>query len=97
MIQASEDVQILTGLETWFRLPRRSPQQPPKRYKMVLLTWLAVFVTLSTMRYVLAPLLAPLPGLLAQLITVGIVVCLLTYIVMPQLTRLFYKWLYPNS
>lgn len=97
LIQASEDVQILTGLETWFRLPRRSPQPPPKRYKMVLLTWLAVFVTLSTMKYVLAPLLAPLPGLLAQLITVGIVVCLLTYIVMPQLTRLFYKWLYPNS
>jgi hypothetical protein len=97
LIQASEDVQILTGLETWFRLPRRSPQSPPKRYKMVLLTWLAVFVTLSTMRYILAPLLAPLPWLLAQLITVGIVVCLLTYIVMPQLTRLFYKWLYPNS
>jgi antibiotic biosynthesis monooxygenase (ABM) superfamily enzyme len=64
---------------------------------MVLLTWLAVFVTLSTMRYALALLLAPVPGLLAQLITVGIVLCLLTYIVMPQLTRLSYKWLYPNS
>jgi hypothetical protein len=97
LIQAPEDVQILTGLETWFVLPRQLPKSPPKRYKMALLTWLAVFLTLSAMRYLLAPLLAPLPGLLAQLITIGVVVLLLTYVVMPQLTRLFYKWLYPNS
>jgi antibiotic biosynthesis monooxygenase (ABM) superfamily enzyme len=97
LIQAPEEMQVLTGLETWFELPRRSPKSPPKRYKMALLTWLAVFLTLSTMRYLLGSLLAPLPSLLAQLITIGIVVWLLTYVVMPQLTRLFYKWLYPNS
>lgn len=97
LIQAPEGMQVLTGLETWFELPRRSLKSPPKRYKMALLTWLAVFLTLSTIRYLLNPLLAPLPGLLAQLIIIGIVVGLLTYVVMPQLTRLFYKWLYPNA
>lgn len=97
LIQESENIQVLTGLETWFELPRRPQKFPPKRYKMALLTWLAVFVTLSTVRYLLSPLLVPVPELLAQIITIGIVVCILTYIVMPQLTRLFYKWLYPNA
>lgn len=97
LIQTSEDVQVLTGLETWFELPRRPQKSPPKRYKMVLLTWLAVFVTLSIVSRLLSPLLAPLPALLAQVITIGIVVWILTYLLMPQLTRLFYKWLYPNT
>ncbi|MBW4627088.1 MAG: antibiotic biosynthesis monooxygenase [Brasilonema octagenarum HA4186-MV1] len=97
LIQTREDVQVLTGLENWFVLPRKAPKLPPKRYKMALLSWIAVFVTLSTVRYLLSPVVAYLPALLAQLITIGIVVCLLTYVVMPQITRLFYKWLYPNS
>ncbi|WP_445633858.1 antibiotic biosynthesis monooxygenase [Nostoc sp. DSM 114161] len=97
LIQTSENVQFLTGLETWFVLPREAPKLPPKLYKMVLLSWFAVFVTLSTVRYFLKPLVAYLPELLGQIIIIGIVVCILTYVIMPQLTRLFYKWLYPNS
>lgn len=96
-IQAAENVQVLTGLETWFELPRRPLKAPPKRYKMALLTWLGVFVTLSIVSRLLSPLLAPLPTLLAQVITVGVVVWILTYLLMPQLTRLFYKWLYPTQ
>ncbi|BBD58790.1 antibiotic biosynthesis monooxygenase [Nostoc sp. HK-01] len=97
LIQAPEDVQILTGLETWFELPRRSQKSPPKRYKMVLLTWLGVFVTISIVSRLLSPLLTPLPMLLAQVITIGVVVWILTYLLMPQLTRFFYKWLYPTT
>lgn len=97
LIQAAENVQILTGLETWFELPRRSQKAPPKRYKMALLTWLGVFITLSIVSRLLSPLLAPLPPLIAQLITIGVVVWILTYLLMPQLTRLFYKWLYPSA
>jgi antibiotic biosynthesis monooxygenase (ABM) superfamily enzyme len=96
LIGASEDVQVLTGLETWFELPRRPQKFPPKRYKMVLLTWLGVFVTLSIVSRLLSPLLAFLPVLLVQVITIGVVVWILTYLLMPQLTRLFYKWLYPT-
>lgn len=95
LIQEPEKVQILTGLETWFESPR--PQKaPPKRYKMALLTWLGVFLTLTSVGRILRPLLVSLPELLAQFITIGIVVWILTYVLMPRLTRLFYKWLYPR-
>jgi uncharacterized protein len=95
LIQEREEIQVLTGLETWFELPKRPQRSPPKRYKMALLTWLAVFVTLSVVGRILQPLLATLPTVLAQIITIGVVVGLLTYLIMPRLTQLFRRWLYP--
>ena len=99
LIQEQENVQVNTGLETWYELPKRPQKSPPKRYKMVLLTWLGVFVTLVTVKFIIGPLLNAihLPELLAQFIIVGIVVWILTYLLMPQLTKLCYKWLYPTS
>ena len=96
LIQKPEDIQTLTGLETWFTLPERPLKTPPPRYKMLLVTWLGVFVTLAILSRLLAPLLLTLPLLLNQLITTGLVVCLLTYFVMPNLTRLFHGWLHPQ-
>ncbi|MEB3337131.1 MAG: antibiotic biosynthesis monooxygenase [Leptolyngbyaceae bacterium] len=97
LIQELENVQVLTGLETWFELPRRPQKLPPKRYKMALLTWFGVFITLSIVGRLLQVLLAPLPTLLVQFLTVGAVVWLLTYVIMPRLTQLFRKWLYPKD
>jgi antibiotic biosynthesis monooxygenase (ABM) superfamily enzyme len=96
LIQETESVQVLTGLETWFELPKRLQRLPPKRYKMALLTWLAVFATLSIVGRVLQVILASLPAVLAQFITVGVVVWLLTYVIMPRLTQWLRNWLYPS-
>jgi uncharacterized protein len=38
-----EKVHFLTGLETWFTLPSKAGEPSPPRYKMALVTWLAVF------------------------------------------------------
>lgn len=97
MIESPESVQTLTGLETWFSLPQKPRKLPPPRYKMVLITWIGVFFTLSIMSRLLAPLLAGWPIMLSQLITTGLVVAILTYIVMPKLTQIFRFWLYPSS
>jgi hypothetical protein len=96
LIQKPETIQMLTGLETWFTLPNKPLKTPPPRYKMALVTWLGVFVTLAVLSRLLAPLLSRLLLLLNQLITTGIVVATLTYLVMPRLTQLFRKWLYPK-
>lgn len=91
-----ERVDILTGFETWFTLPARAVQQAPPRYKMALLTTLAVFVAVQLINPILLPLLVQfLPPLLAALIATYAVVLTLTYGVMPRLTKLFRRWLYP--
>ena len=93
LTEKPENVQILTGLEALVSLPNTASPPPPK-YKTALVTWIGVFVCASTLGYFLAPFLAGLPYLLRQAIMTGLVVVLLAYVVMPRLTRVFYKWLH---
>lgn len=95
LIEKPEAIQTLTGLETWFTLSNQPMKSPPPRYKMALVTWLGVFVTIFMLNRLLAPLLSGLPALLQQLISTGLTVILLTYLIMPFLTKVFRKWLYP--
>jgi hypothetical protein len=95
LIEKPENIQTLTGLETWFTLPNQLMKAPPPRYKMALVTWLGVFLTLPVSNRLLAPLLSELPVLLKQLISTGFSVVMLTYLIMPRLTQLFRRWLYP--
>ncbi len=93
LIEKPENVQILTGLEALVSLPNTASSPPPK-YKTAFVTWIGVFLCASTLGYFLGPYLTVLPYLLRQAIMTGIVVVLLAYVVMPRLTRLFYKWLH---
>lgn len=95
-IAKQNQIQILTGFETWFTLPARAVQGTPARYKMAILTTFAVFVAVNLFNPILLPFLTQfLPQLLASLVATYVVVLVLTYGVMPRLTRLFRRWLYP--
>ncbi len=89
--------QALSGLETWFTLPGGGPIVPPPRHKMMVVTWLAVFPLLTGFNYALQPLLQGLPIWLRVLIGSATVVPVMTYVVMPRMTRLFKAWLYPSA
>jgi uncharacterized protein len=91
-----EDVRVLTGLETWFTLPSKPGQPAPPRYKMAVVTWLAVFPLITLIFALFGPLLSQLPTLLRTLILTMVMVTLMTYEIMPRLTRLFSFWLYPD-
>ena len=92
LIDKPENVQFLTGLEALVSLP--STISTPPKYKTAFVTWIGVFVCVSTLGYFLAPYLVGLPYLLRQAIMTGLVVILLAYVVMPRLTRLFHTWLH---
>lgn len=82
----------LHGMEAWFR----SPQTPPARWKMALLTWLAVWPVSLAMRALLWPGLGSvLPAaLFAGVVAAGIVL-VLTWGAMPLLVRAARPWLQP--
>lgn len=86
----------LTGLETWFALRSGKPIVPPPRYKMALLTWIGVYSLLLFVYLVFGQFLAALPLALRLMLVSVTLVCLMTYVVMPFLTRRLVKWLYPN-
>ncbi|VEP15601.1 conserved hypothetical protein [Hyella patelloides LEGE 07179] len=91
-------IRVISGLETWFTLPSPKPIIPPPRYKMAAITLLAIFPLIQLVNLIFAPLLEllPLPLLLRSLIVTAIIVLLMTYVVMPRMTKLFSKWLYPK-
>jgi len=92
-----ENVRVLTGLETWFTLPSRPGEPAPPRYKMAVVTWIAVFPLATAIFAVTQPLLGGLPTVLRTLVFTLIMVTTMTYGVMPRMTRLFSFWLYPDD
>lgn len=91
---AHENIQILTGLESWFQLPSQSMPAAPKRYKQAILVWLGVMLVSLVISPGLTVLLAPLPGFVELPISVAITVILLSYLIMPRLTQWFKGWLF---
>ena len=86
----------LTGLETWFTLPSKAGEPAPPRYKMAVVTWIAVFPLATVIFMILQPILGGVPAVLRTLVFTLIMVSTMTYLVMPRMTRLFSFWLYPE-
>src|SRR5436189_5352572 len=82
----------LHGLEAWFR----SPGVPPPRGKMATITLLGVYPVSLLIGFILSPQLRKLPLALNLFIVSALIVVCLTWIVMPLLTRLFRRWLFPQ-
>lgn len=85
-------VEVATGLEHWFTMPN-SPAAPPPRHKMALLTWLVIFPLVAVLSRLLLPLLTALPWPLPVAVLSAVLVILMTYVIMPRVTRLFRAWL----
>ncbi|MGF2035826.1 MAG: antibiotic biosynthesis monooxygenase [Nostoc sp. CmiVER01] len=93
LVESDPYVQQICGLEAWFSIPGQ-PLKTPPRYKTALLTWAAVFILINLLSTFLVPLLRGLPHLIISLIVTILMVVLLTYVVMPRVSRLFRWWLY---
>ena len=63
---------------------------------MAALTWIAIFPLAHTTNVLLKSRLNSLPPFLRRLIITIMLVPLMTYVVMPRITRLFAWWLYPR-
>jgi uncharacterized protein len=87
--------QVLVGLEAWFTLSTQ-PGLPPPRYKMAILTWVTIFPLITLLVVATAPLLGRLPLVVRLAVTTGVTVSLMTWVVMPRVTRLLGRWLYPD-
>ena len=84
----------LTGLEYWFTLPEQPGKKAPARHKMAIVTWLALFPLVIVVPPLLLLLIGPWPSVVQIMIIAAVMVLLMTYIVMPVMTRLFARWLY---
>jgi uncharacterized protein len=90
-------VQRATGLETWFTLPGERAVVPPPRWKMLLVTLIGAYPLVVLLSAFVLPSLEGWPLLVRAAVVPVVVLSLMTYLVMPQLTRLLSGWLYPHQ
>ncbi|HZH03597.1 MAG TPA: antibiotic biosynthesis monooxygenase [Myxococcaceae bacterium] len=84
----------VSGLETWFTLPGQPAIRPPPRYKIAVVSFFAVYGLLLVVPPVLAPWATDLPPPVQMALTSAVMIALMTYGIMPMLTRLLSRWLY---
>ena len=97
LVTAEATVRRLEGLEFWFSGPGGRTAVQPSPHKMVLVLIVIVFCMLSTLVPLMRTLLSGVPGPLRTLLVVTIQVVLMTYVVMPWVTRALAFWLYPKG
>jgi uncharacterized protein len=88
--------EFVTGLETWFALPSQPGLPAPPAYKMAIVTWATIFPLITLVVVVLTPLIRTLPLVVRLGLTTLATVPLMTWIVMPRVTWLLRRWLYPG-
>jgi antibiotic biosynthesis monooxygenase (ABM) superfamily enzyme len=82
----------LHGLEAWFR----SPHNPPPRWKMAVATLLGVYPASLFISVAVSDAVHTWPLPARSLVFAVGMVALLTWVVMPLVTRLLNGWLHPN-
>lgn len=99
LLEADQGLQQLTGLETWFKLPGCNvpTMKPPPRWKMWLVSIVAVYPLVLAFQALVVPRMGGLPFLLRALSFPLVLLTLMTFVVMPVVTRVLRRWLGPRQ
>jgi uncharacterized protein len=96
LVEGKPIYEHLSGLETWFTLPGGRAIVPPPRWKMAIMTLLGVYPVSLLLGVTVNKWIADWSILVSSLIVGALIVTLLTWLMMPYITRFFKFWLYPD-
>ncbi|GIK52979.1 MAG: antibiotic biosynthesis monooxygenase [Planctomycetota bacterium] len=85
----------MSGLEFWFTPPAGAVVPQPSRWRMCVVLIAVVYGLVLSIGSGVNWLLAEVPYPLRLLITIGVEVPLMTYLLMPRITRWLARWIYP--
>lgn len=101
LVQGDAVWERMTGLEFWFSAPPGTVVPQPSRPRMALVMIVVVFTLVlvigSTVNTAFAALPFETPYPLRLLVTITVEVVLMTYWLMPVLTRRLARWIYPSQ
>jgi antibiotic biosynthesis monooxygenase (ABM) superfamily enzyme len=86
-----------TGLEFWFSPPRGAVILQPSRFRMALVMIAVIFGLVLSIGQLVGIVAAEVPSYIRLFITISIEIFLMTYVLMPRITKLLAKWIYPSS
>jgi uncharacterized protein len=89
--------QTHTGLEFWFTPPSGTVVAQPSRWRMALLMIIVVYGLVLSIGSLVGLVLGAWPSPARLLVTIIIEVALMTWVLMPRLTRWLARWIYPRA
>ena len=97
MIEEERGVQQTCGLETWFKLPssKTPTMKPPPRWKMWLVSLVALYPLVLAFLVLVAPHVTGWPLAARAALFPFVLLTLMTYAIMPVVTRVATRWLRP--
>jgi uncharacterized protein len=97
-LEADRGLQQVTGLETWVQAAglECATMKSPPRWKMWLVSLAAVYPLVLAFQALVVPRMASLPLPLRALLFPLVLLTLLTFVVMPVVTRVLRRWLGPR-
>jgi antibiotic biosynthesis monooxygenase (ABM) superfamily enzyme len=96
LVEADAAWSRLTGLELWFTPPPGTVVPQPSRFRMALVMIAVVYGLVLSIGSLVALVLGAAPAPLRLLVTITIEVFLMTYVLMPRLTKALAGFIYPR-
>ncbi|MBS2011391.1 MAG: antibiotic biosynthesis monooxygenase [Deltaproteobacteria bacterium] len=96
LVEADAVWSELTGLELWFTPPPGTVVPQPSRFRMALVMIAVVYGLVFSIGSLVAQVLSSAPMPVRLLVTITIEVFLMTYVLMPRLTRALAPFIYPK-
>ena len=95
LIAKAASYQKVKGLEFWFDIPEVTIAPKPPKYRMALVTLLAIYPLILLVPRIIDQLVPSIvPWYLTTLVSCVCTVILMTWFVMPTMTRIFSFWLF---
>lgn len=95
LVEGEMKARELSGLEAWFR---GGPGGAPPRWKMAILTWIAVWPVSMGVPKIIVPLIGgSIPHVLRSGVVAAGIVTVLTWVAMPLLVKLAHRWIHPSA
>lgn len=86
-----------TGLELWFDAPAGTVVPQPVRWRMALVIGVVVYVLVLLFGMLAGVLLGEVPYPLRLALVIAVEIALMTYLILPRLTRRLSWWIYPST
>jgi len=86
-----------SGILTWLTLSGKTKAAAPKKYKITIVSWLALYPLITLIFFLFGDILADIPLVIRTFIVTAIAMLIMSYVLMPQFTKWFSFWLFPKD
>lgn len=86
-----------TGLELWFDAPPGTVVPQPIRWRMALVLGVVVYLLVLAFGQVAGAVIGDVPLPVRLAIVIAVEITLMTYVILPWLTRRLATWIYPST